>query len=68
VHGNLDAGNTVHGFLGPAYKPKKARPYSKIDFIFVKGEVTPVESHVIKDEIGDKYPSDHYFVSADVRL
>lgn len=68
VHGKQDAGNTVHGFLGPAYKPKKVRPYSKIDFIFVKGDVAPVDSHIIRDEIGGIYPSDHYFISADVKL
>ena len=68
IHGDKDAGFTVHGFLGPAYKPKKVRPYMKIDFVFVRGAVTPVETHIIRDEVNGVYPSDHYFVSADVKL
>lgn len=66
IRGDEDAGFTVHQFQGAAYKPKKPAKYMKIDFIFTRGDITPTATHVIRDEIGGVYPSDHYFLSADL--
>ncbi|MEJ7692279.1 endonuclease/exonuclease/phosphatase family protein [Daejeonella sp.] len=62
VHGDKDPGFTGHGFEGEAF----ARSNRKIDFIFSKGNVKALASKIIKDSLKGKYPSDHYFVSADL--
>lgn len=56
------AEGTTHGF-----KPndlERAKKANKIDYIFSKGPVTALSSHIIKDHIGGVYPSDHYFLEA----
>ncbi len=66
VHGEQEPGHTVHLFQGDQYEKKdKGR---KIDFIFSKGNAAAVAAKVIKDSVNGIYPSDHYFVSADVRF
>lgn len=64
IYGQEEPGFTGHSFLGENY-PKKDKA-GKIDFIFVKGNVKVTSSHIIKDKIKSTYPSDHYFVSADL--
>lgn len=70
VHGPGDPGFTFHAFLGPAYA--ESRPASKIpgkiDFIFSRGPVETHDSSIIKDSKNGHFPSDHYFVLADVAL
>jgi endonuclease/exonuclease/phosphatase family metal-dependent hydrolase len=70
VHGPDDPGFTFHAFLGP--KLTAARPpgriNGKIDFIFCRGPVTPLAAEIIRDTRDGRYPSDHYFVSAEVAL
>jgi endonuclease/exonuclease/phosphatase family metal-dependent hydrolase len=61
LHGDEDPGFTFHGFKGP----KKGQG-KKIDWIFCKGAVKPVASAIIREGRNDHYPSDHYFVSAEV--
>lgn len=63
VHGEIEPGATTHGFKGPAHKPGRN---GRIDFIFSKGPVKAVASAIIKDHIDGVYPSDHYFIYADV--
>lgn len=63
VHGEIEPGFTVHEFMGDKRKPGRN---GRIDFIFAKGPVKPVASEIIKDQIGGKYPSDHYFIFADI--
>ncbi len=58
-----DPGQTVHGFKGP-----KAPPHKKIDWIFCRGPVKPIASSIIRDGRNGHYPSDHYFVSAEVEF
>lgn len=60
LHNGIDPGFTVHGFKGPKAATKKG----KVDFIFYRGALMPIEAKVIKDNQEGVYPSDHYFVSA----
>lgn len=64
VHGTLNPGNTYHGFLGPASEPD----IGKIDWIFVKGKARVLDAAIIKESRDGRFPSDHYFVSAELRL
>lgn len=66
LHGSEEPGHTVHLFQGDQYVNKDRG--RKIDFIFGKGNVEPVAAEIIRDHVDGKYPSDHYFVSADVTL
>lgn len=66
IHGDADPGYTVHEFEGAHYT--KGSSKGKIDFIFYKGSVKSRGSTIIKDHKMGKYPSDHYFVSADLEL
>lgn len=66
IHGPDEPGHTGHQFQGEHYVNKdKAR---KIDFIFSKGSVSALSAAIIRDQVEGKYPSDHYFVSADVQI
>lgn len=66
LHGAKDFGGTTHGFKGEQYE-KKDRA-KKIDFIFTKGPVVPKASVIIKDNVKGIYPSDHYFLFAELEL
>ncbi len=66
VHGAADPGKTFHGLKGPAHVTKSTT--GKIDFIFCRGAVKPLATRIIRDNEDGRYPSDHYFVSADVEL
>jgi endonuclease/exonuclease/phosphatase family metal-dependent hydrolase len=66
VHGAADPGFTAHGFQGAANA--KGSTKKKIDFIFTKGEVKALSSFIIRDEEKGRYPSDHYFLSADLEI
>lgn len=66
IHGPAEPGHTVHMFQGEDYVNKgKGR---KIDFILGKGNIRSDSASIIRDHINGKYPSDHYFVSADVQI
>ncbi len=68
AHGPEDPGFTFHAFLGPKYaesRPANKIP-GKIDFIFSRGPVESHDSYIIKDHKYGHYPSDHYFLVADV--
>lgn len=66
ARGPADPGFTYHGFLGPKYDPKNG--VGKIDFIFTRGPVETLDAEIIRDGRDGKYPSDHYFLSAEVRI
>lgn len=66
VNGDSPPGFTVHVFEGPAYA--KGQPDGKIDFIFCKGPIKSHASAIIRDNKNGLYPSDHYFLSADLEL
>jgi len=64
IHGPEDPGFTFHGMEGEEHKSKSG----KIDFIFCRGNVRPLGSEIVKDHEGKRYPSDHYFLWADLEL
>lgn len=67
--GQPDPGRTFHNFMGPNYSPGTG---AKIDHIFIRGALRATAAEVIKDYITvdgvNRYPSDHYFVSAVVEF
>ncbi len=68
VQTNPDAESepTFHGFKGANYERKEDA--ARIDFIFTLGKVKPAHSEIVKDHEEELYPSDHYFVLADVAV
>jgi endonuclease/exonuclease/phosphatase family metal-dependent hydrolase len=67
LYGDAEPGYTVHLFLGDKY-PKKDLG-KKIDFVFYKGDgISAVSSNIIRDAVNGRYPSDHYFVGAELKL
>lgn len=62
LHGPDDPGRTYHAFIGD----KNTKPGGKIDFIFCNNQLKPTASKIIRDNRAGRYPSDHYFVSADL--
>ena len=63
IHGEGEAGFTGHAFQGVDYV--KGSSKGRIDFIWYRGQVKPVDAAIIKDAINGKYPSDHFFMQAD---
>ena len=61
--GDEEPGATFHGFAGPAGELPR-----RIDWIFRRGPVRAVASEVVRDRPGGVWPSDHYFLWADVEL
>ncbi len=70
VHGAADPGHTYHAFMGPAFKSR----IGKMDWIFARGSLDIRDATILRDaragsQTGDKrFPSDHYFIAADVAL
>ncbi len=64
IHGTENPGNTYHAFLGPGFQPE----IGKIDWIFAKGKVRVLGAAVVKDSQDGRFPSDHYFVSAEISI
>lgn len=62
IYGEVDSGPTFHNFLGKAYLNKTG----KIDFIFRKGNIRTLSAKIIDDRVDGIYPSDHYFVCAEI--
>ncbi|HVF97397.1 MAG TPA: endonuclease/exonuclease/phosphatase family protein [Flavisolibacter sp.] len=70
LHGDADPGYTAHAFKGAKYAEdlaSRGAQGGRIDFIFGRG-VTPKKSAIVKDEEAGFYPSDHYFIYADVEI
>lgn len=65
IHGEIETGRTMHSFKGIQAKPGKN---GRIDFIFSSGPVKTIASELVKDEVNGKYPSDHFFIYADIIL
>ncbi|MCX3263484.1 endonuclease/exonuclease/phosphatase family protein [Pedobacter agri] len=66
VHGNAEPGLTAHNFIGEEYA--KTKNTGKIDFIFTRGKMKTLSAKIIKDQINGVFPSDHFFVNAEVSL
>lgn len=70
VRGPEDPGFTGHAFLGAQFAEQKlkGKPGARIDWIWCRGAFKPLAAEVIRDSRNGRYPSDHYFVSAEVNL
>ncbi|MGE9313337.1 endonuclease/exonuclease/phosphatase family protein [Niabella sp. CJ426] len=66
LHGQKEAGHTGHEFEGTAYT--KAASKGRIDYIWYRGNIKPVESKIIKDALKGKFPSDHFFMLSDFEV
>lgn len=66
LHGPEDPGRTFHNLLGDAYALEKKG--GQIDFIFTRGALRTSQAAILKDHENDRYPSDHYFMLADLEL
>lgn len=64
VHGTENPGRTHHAFLGQEHEGNDV----KIDWIFVRGAAEPEGAEIIRDSRDGRFPSDHFFVSADVAI
>jgi len=60
IHGTEEPGHTFHKFLGP----KCDSAIGKMDWIFMRGKLQTTDAEIITDSEEDRFPSDHYFVSA----
>jgi endonuclease/exonuclease/phosphatase family metal-dependent hydrolase len=66
IHGDLEPGATFHNFLGKEYSKSTEKKTGKIDFIFGKGNIKTSNAKIIDDMVDGIYPSDHYFVTAEI--
>lgn len=64
LNGGVEFGRTAHGFMGFDY-PK---PGARIDYILTKGAAKAVSCQVLTDHCGDMYPSDHFFMLAEIKI
>ncbi|MDF9827153.1 endonuclease/exonuclease/phosphatase family metal-dependent hydrolase [Ereboglobus sp. PH5-10] len=65
LHGSADPGYTYHNFKGHNY----GKTHGKIDFVFCNDALRPTVTEIIRDNRTvdgvRRYPSDHYFISAE---
>lgn len=66
IHGSGEPGATFHNFLGKEYQKTSGKTTGKIDFIFTRGKLKAEGAKIIMDQVDGIYPSDHYFVTAEV--
>lgn len=64
IHGMEDPGHTFHAFLGPEF----ASQIGKMDWVLARGGIVVEDAEVICDDDAGRWPSDHYFVGADICL
>ncbi|AXY76863.1 endonuclease/exonuclease/phosphatase family protein [Paraflavitalea soli] len=64
IHGEKEAGHTGHEFQGVNYD--KANAKGRIDYIWYRGKIKPADAAIVKDAVNGKYPSDHFFLQADL--
>jgi endonuclease/exonuclease/phosphatase family metal-dependent hydrolase len=64
VHHVADPGHTFHGFKGPEHVSNTG----KMDWVFCRGNIEVVDAEVVTDVHEGRFPSDHYFITADVRI
>ena len=64
VHGEENPGPTYHEFYGP--EDPKSNLRGKIDFIFSTRGLQAIGAEIVRDQRDGRYPSDHYFVSAEL--
>lgn len=64
VHEELDPCDTFHAFRGEQHEGHSG----KIDWVFCRGGVTVRGAEILKDSEDGRFPSDHYFVTADCEV
>jgi endonuclease/exonuclease/phosphatase family metal-dependent hydrolase len=62
IHGTEDPGHTYHAFVGSQHESG----IGKMDWVFMRGKLRTVDAEIIRDSIDGLFPSDHYFVSAEL--
>ncbi|WP_293301988.1 endonuclease/exonuclease/phosphatase family protein [Pedobacter sp. UBA4863] len=68
INGTQNAEATGHGFLGEKYQEVKGKAGNRIDYIFTRGDIKATTCALIKDKKNDMYPSDHFFMYADMTI
>ena len=66
IHGTEAPGFTFHAFKGPKFA--ESSRCDKMDWVFARGEINVLNAEVIDDDQNGRFPSDHYFVLAEVSL
>jgi endonuclease/exonuclease/phosphatase family metal-dependent hydrolase len=62
-------GFTFHNFSGEKWQGDMGGcGNDKMDWIFLRGKLRATGASIIKDHEKSLYPSDHYFVTADLKL
>lgn len=64
THGTENPGHTYHAFKGSAFRSD----CGKMDWVFVRGAVKTLGAGIVMDSKNGRFPSDHYFVSADLQF
>jgi endonuclease/exonuclease/phosphatase family metal-dependent hydrolase len=64
VHGSSEPCDTFHRFRGDQHDGESG----KIDWVFSRGNISVQGAEIIMDSEGGRFPSDHYFVSADCEV
>jgi endonuclease/exonuclease/phosphatase family metal-dependent hydrolase len=62
MHGTANPFGTFHAFHGRDYKG----PIGKMDWVMVRGDCAVRAAEIVTDSENGRYPSDHFFVSADI--
>jgi endonuclease/exonuclease/phosphatase family metal-dependent hydrolase len=62
VHGTADPFGTFHAFQGREHQGR----IGKMDWVMVKGDWTVKAAEIVTDSENGRYPSDHFFVLADI--
>ncbi len=64
VHPEEDPGESFHAFQGASFEAA----VGKIDWVLVRGRLRVVGAEIVRDARDGRFPSDHYFVTADVEF
>lgn len=64
LHDGKEFGYTAHAFLGPNRPPKPT--HGRIDYILTRGAIEARSCEIITENRNGLYPSDHYFMVAEV--
>jgi len=68
VHGIVEPTYTCHGFRGENLQLNEEPWARRIDWIFSRGNLDVSDSEIVRDSIDGRYPSDHFFLTAECRL
>ena len=66
LHDGVEFGHTAHAFEGLKRPQREGK--GRIDYILTKGGAKALSCEIITDHRGDMYPSDHYFMIAEIAI